>query len=301
MMLRIPYRSYLFRAFIGGLLGTAVLALIVWLLSGPGTLVVVTAETQSMSYTVAVPSQAVFAVRDYQLIDLVGADPPKCISGLIEPPDRAVVTYLHTSEGIVVAVEADDAKRAATWRELGLEGQPSVDLSSAFTLVPAPATCGEAMAGRLPIWGDATLGGELRPPSTVDDLSPTLLSGSVAVFGRTLFGGRLYPSQTINLPAGARLASDRDLPERERAWWGLVHFDPDKRLSMQVTASTEARRLELIAPGARIEPSVIEVRTLSRVLNDPFLLTLGVILGAAGVILQISLAAAALLREERRP
>ncbi len=260
------------------------------------TLSVIRAESETTRFSVASPQQASFQVRGYRLFGDGDFDNQCAETGLgpnwaVEPQLGAEVTYtavtgLGPESRVLIEIRGfDDGRESAILR--GPSGVVSIKDDIAMRSDP---DCATPAAFRLPLWGPGEIGGE--PTFRADGPSPTLISGSLEMYGRAapldydasgwtnaLFGAvgagvavddqSLYASlsSAFQIPPGSRVST---LPgtasDSLKALRGFAILDGRH---LKVAASTEAPEVFFFPPGAGAQPDRLKMSLLSQIGNDP--------------------------------
>ena len=272
------------------------------------SIAVLTATVESMTYRVVVPDMARVSLRGYALSyeatvgDLgFGSDrtvksqtttKALCLEGLITPTEGALVTYerfggdplaieIRRSDGKPVGTMEitkgvlPEAARKASW--LRLQAKDDDDDKS-------PLNCSGNAMTRMPVYGIADIGSEIRPLSAGEKPSfGTLLEGSMDIFARTIDlrawnkEPRIYPatSSSITIPPGSKVTVN-DPDEREKPWVGFAMPDDVNGVGLSVRLTTEAKNIAIVRPGAGATPEVLAVGLFTQLSNDPLLIGLQV-------------------------
>lgn len=286
-------------------LATVALALLVGalgLLNEPSTLSVLRAESETARFEVASPVQSSFRIAGLQIFG-DGAWDGECAetafgaAAAIEPQLGVEVVYatfarLDGSTTLVIELLAPDLE-SETAVIRGVDGSESVrdDL-----VLRTDASCASPAAGRLPIWGPGEIGGP--PTFRADGPSPTLISGSLEMYGRAVTTGidpiGWFASLLRDAPEGragapersddralyASLASAVEIPPGSRVSTLVDGADPAlqalrgfARLDdglLVVNVSTESPEVLFFPPGAAGDrPDRVTMSLLSQIGNDP--------------------------------
>ena len=273
------------------------------------SIAVLTATVESMNFKVIVPEMARISLRGYALSyetpvadlgfgnrTLTSQTTTKalCLEGLVTPATGTRITYERfDGDPIAIEIRRDDGKpvgtlditkgtlpnaaRTASW--LRLVAKDDDDTKS-------PLTCdGNAMT-RMPIYGTADIGSEIRPLSAGEKPSfGTLLDGTMDIFARTIDlralnrEPRIYPatSSSITIPPGSKVTVS-DVDEREKPWVGFAMPDNVNGIGLSVRLTTEAKNITLVRPGIGTTPEVISVGLFTQLFNDPLLIGAQVII-----------------------
>jgi hypothetical protein len=223
---------------------------------------------------------------------------------------RIEPSTIHARAGVF----EDAGHTIHTYREpitITFDPLPESNCKLKATNVPAPVV-------RIPLMGALTLGTDFSPQTGADAPVPLLLhSGHIETFTRaidkflsiplTRNQGVLYPTGSVDLPPGARLRECAPT-KRRVAWFGYAEMrrygaDVSDR-NMDVVAYTEAPNLSLTSPGGEktggvacesetgngsgtptVREDVLGVSVLARLVADPILATIAVLLAAFSVVL----------------
>ena len=284
------------------------------------SIAVLTATVESMTYRVVIPEMARVSLRGYALsfeapvTDLgFGGDrtvksqtttKALCLEGLVTPAPGTLITYERFSDDpIAVELRRDDGKpvgvlditkgvlpdaaRKASW--LRLVAKDDDDDSK------SPLTCSGTPMTRLPIYGIADIGSEIRPLLAGEKASSgTLLDGTLDIFARTIdFRAlnkepRIYPatSSSITIPPGSKITvSDPD--ERQKPWVGFAMPDAANGVGLDVRLTTEANNISIVRPGVGLTPEVISVGLFTQLVNDPTLIAAQVVIALLFAIFEM--------------
>jgi hypothetical protein len=296
-------------AFVPIMLGCAYLLL--WLPPAPA-IAVIAATLEAVSFEAVVPEMAQIRLQGFSVaveapvnggnlgfrdttLTPAASRKPICLAGLLLPEPGSRVTYKRFGTGPVsVTIERNDGRpaarfelakgdappavRQASW--IHLEAQTTSDDSDDDKKKPAGPSCDGDPETRLPIYGIADLGTEIRPSGTGSEQSAGLLiEGTLDIFARTIelsalseSAPRLYPAATgqIALPPGSRITEYVKPGQARQPWVGFVEADADKALEAKVT--TPAMRLAIVRPGLGLAPEVISIGLFTQLTNDPVLM-----------------------------
>ncbi len=272
------------------------------------SIAVLTATVESMTYRVVVPEMARVSMRGYALsfeapiADLgFGADrtvksqtttKALCLEGLITPAEGSLVTYERFGGNpIAIEIRRNDGKPVGTL-DVSKGTLPEAARKASWVRLQAkddddeksPLNCtGNAMT-RMPVYGIADIGSEIRPLSAGEKPSfGTLLEGTMDIFARTIDlralnrEPRIYPATqiAITVPPGSKLTVS-DPNEREKPWVGFAMPDDVNGIGLSVRVTTEAKNITIVRPGAGATPEVLSVGLFTQLSNDPVLIGLQV-------------------------
>lgn len=262
--------------FAAGLALLATLALHV--LSGkPRTLASIDARTELVSFSVFNPDLAILYAQGFRIVGWPdGTLDDQCADGAFLPGVGSRVTYQRIDKSpLSASVEGEGALRKPNGEIIPFDGE---------LILLADAGCSDSLlANRLPVWGPGRIGSAFSMRS--DGPSPTLLSGTIDVFGRTVAvpiwgnGGAIYVAiEDMAIPAGSLIQTDAmpassnssRAPNSEAAMFGFVELSDEPALSVSV--STESPELSITPPGARADSSRIDLSLFVQVVNDPVFL-----------------------------
>ncbi len=271
-------------------------------LGQPATLAVVRAESEIVRFRVANAVQATVALDGFRVDDgdaLAGACSGEALGAgwALEPALGAETTYrfetVRQGDALVqrltvYVAKAEGAAAAATLRGRDARGTLNERSVAEEIALQADPACGPPAALRLPVWGPGEIGG---PPSfRADGQAPTLISGSVEIYGRStplefgfplswLGGGESSDDRTLyasvagafQAPPGSRistLASGASDGLKAMRGFATVSGEPPRRIFL-VNVSTESPELYFFPPGAGAQPDLLRMGLLSRLSNDP--------------------------------
>ncbi|MBC7282747.1 hypothetical protein [Hoeflea sp.] len=268
---------------IGASIGLAVgLALLVSLAlhlmsDNPKTLASIKAESEIVSFAVSNPELAILYGQGFRIANWPdGSLDDVCSEGAFLPGVGARVSYQRIETNpLQVTVEGTGDFRKATGETVSFAGE---------LILIADVTCApDLLSRRLPVWGPGSIGARFAMRS--DGPGPTLLSGELDVFGRTIDvpmldgGGSIYVAiEEMQIPPGslietdaARLEGDKDLaPNPEAAMFGFITVSDQPGLVVSV--STESLELTITPPGGRANSSRVDLGLLVQLINDPVFL-----------------------------
>lgn len=292
----------------------------------PGALSVITARTQTASFTVANPGQSSFYVDGFRLFSPGEPWNGECAEDALGP-NWAVEPQLGTrlrydvidKDRIYIeirAIDFDSEAERAVLRGLAPDDTPrSVSVGGDMAL-RADVSCRGARTTRLPIWGPGEIGD--LPTFRVEGPTPTLLDGEVEIYGRSAEGGSLplvrwlresvlgekftgerplYASlsNAFKIPPGSRVTTElgeADQSLKALRGFAIIDKDSSEAVVMSVNVSTEAPTLFIYSPGSSgREPDRLEMSQLSQLTNDPNLQFLLQLIIAFAVILPITMEA----------
>jgi hypothetical protein len=215
-----------------------------------------------------------------------------CLDGLIAPEPGTNVTYKRFgTDPVSIVLERPDGKPAASFIGGSKEVPLALRSSSWIRLQgksdddddgeKAKAPCGGSPITRLPIYGVAQLGSELKPVGTGEEPSSgVLLEATVNIFARALDIGpwrenvaRLYPASVsdLALPPGSRVMEYAEKGTALQAWTGFARTNADEALGISVT--TPAMKLAIVRPGVGLNPEILSIGLFTQLANDPLLAT----------------------------
>lgn len=267
-------------------------ALFLWSLPPQKLFSVLTADTETVIFAVVNPDQAAFRIAGARLRRIDGAE-PRCVEGIVTPSQDARVQYRRAeAEGIGIAIDpAPGALKAPTASLRADDSAP--DLIEGPLILFADGTCSGRFPTRLPIWGSAQFGSELRVSAEGEAGRGMLFKGKLAIYGhaheRLLFlrmAPGLYPVSSIDLPAGARVTVlGADEKEAPVPWWGVARVQAEAT-GFLVEASTEARSIALFMPGPGVTP--VNLGGFAQLIKDPNVIQIQIVIAALIVIVQAS-------------
>lgn len=316
-------------AFIPLVLGS--IYLLAFLPSAP-SFSIVQATVESVSFNVIVPELTQIRLNGYSLayeaalseanlgfksttLNAGAAKKTICPTGMLIPEIGTRVTYKrYGTDPVSIVVERSDGKPAATFEQIGtdipaaarsaswlrLDGQPDSDDDDSKKDKKkddkkAAQNCDGKTLTRLPVYGFADIGAEIRPAARGEEPSSgTLIEGTLDIFGRTIELGswqdenpRIYPASTttITLPPGSRITEFVAKGEGRHPWAGFAQTDADAALGLKVT--TDAPRLAIVRPGLGLKPEVLAIGLFTQLANDPSLISAQLIAAFLFAIFQI--------------
>jgi hypothetical protein len=280
------------------LVGVAVLggyAWFLWALPQARISVVLSASSESVAYRVIDSDMSVmhlFGLRATAIDGSVSA----CADMVVTPALGARVEYRRGDDDHY-SVTIDPRDPAATTAFLREKDGKSRPVKGSIVFASAKA-CGDDKPQRLPIWGPAEFGEELRPPGVSGDVAPGILvSGTISVYGRAherLLGLHFPPVtylvSSFDLPAGSVLsAKEPDGTLSDTAWTGLATTNNDDP-GFTIAASTDARNVSLTSARAARDANdateQIDLGGFAQFLNDPNVVQIQVIGGVFFLLLQ---------------
>ncbi|MGY3698658.1 hypothetical protein ACVIGA_008800 [Bradyrhizobium sp. USDA 3240] len=272
------------------------------------TIAVINATTEAVSFDVAVPEIVQVRLDGFALyyqdpdseINLFNDRTPVkrdglCLTGILEPQPNTRVTYKRFGKGpLNILFERSDGKPAASF-ELNDAKIASVAASSSWIRLEGQSSqeegskvskqCEGKSLTRLPIYGIASLGTEMRPVGRGNEPSAGLLvEGTINVFAETLDFGlitqgatRIYPASdsNITLPPGSRVSEYSSEGKPRHPWYGFIEADVDRMLHVALT--TPSINLSIQRPGIGTRPEVISVSLFTQLWHDPALVSLQII------------------------
>ncbi|UHS59192.1 hypothetical protein [Agrobacterium vaccinii] len=273
------------------ILFAAVIALVATLavhsLSGkPRILTSIDARTEFISFTVFNPDLAILYAQGFKIVGWPDETlENQCAEGAFLPGIGSKVTYQRIDKGSLVAiVEGEGKLRKSSGEIVPFEGE--------LVLIADPQCNASLLSNRLPVWGPGRIGSVFA--MRADGPSPTLLSGTIDVFGRTVAvpfwgsGGAIYVAiEDMAIPAGSLIQTDAltvgdtgsPASNSEAAMFGFVELSDDSGLSISV--STESPELSITPPGAKADSNRIDLSLFVQVVNDPVFLKIQLFLALA--------------------
>jgi hypothetical protein len=288
---------------------------------------IVQATVESVSFNVVVPELTQIRLNGYSLaseaalseanlgfktttLNAAAAKKTICPTGMLVPEIGTRVTYKrYGTDPVSIVVERSDGKPAATFEQTGtdipaaarsaswlrLDGQPDSDDDDSKKDKKSAQTCDGKTLTRLPVYGFADIGAEIRPAARGEEPSSgTLIEGTLDIFGRTIELGswhdenpRIYPASTttITLPPGSRITEFVTKGEGRHPWAGFAQTDADAALGLKLT--TDAPRLAIVRPGLGLKPEVLAIGLFTQLANDPSLISAQLIAAFLFAIFQI--------------
>ncbi len=267
------------------------MALLLWTLESPRTLLYFSGKTEIVELEVVDPQRSTLVLERAQDLNR-----ERCAEALSITPavgsrlqytrrgSRPVAIAMELGAGSIVR-EGDTSRRLAETQALLLSAGPTVEACS----MPGPV--------RLPAHGFLRIG-QLAGVLTDDAAEPPalLLQARLQVFGRavsSLFGvplsfapfapGALYAVQELQLPGGTQVgpawsaAADGQSQDRRAVWTGFVDAgtgDSGQALDIQSTSNTREVAVFLPSPPAgggaeAAAPDVVSLTLGARLLGDP--------------------------------
>jgi hypothetical protein len=298
------------------------------------SIAVLTATVETMTFRVIVPEMARLSVRGYAMsyeapvTDLgFGADrtvksattsKSLCLEGLVTPAPGTQVTYERFGgDPIAIEMRRDDGKPIGTF-EISKGVMPDVARKAAWIRLVAKAddddskgafTCPGTSMTRLPIYGIADVGSEIRPASAGEKASfGTLLDGTLDIFARTIDlralnrEPRIYPatSSSITIPPGSKVTVS-DPVERQHPWVGFAMPDATNSVGLDVRLTTEAKDITIVRPGVGITPEVLSIGLFTQLGNDPLLVSAQVMVALLFSLFEMLGSGLTFFRSRERP
>jgi hypothetical protein len=281
------------------------------------TLAVVHARTEQVSFEVIVPEMTRFRMSGLGVLGetpfVAGGAAPRrtggrgvamqevgprkslCVGGLLQATAGTRVTYRRIANGpLRITLDRADGKPVAEAR--GQDGPVSAELLKAgWLMIQENADCRGEPPRRFPISGIAEIGDELRPETSMEEVSSApLIEGRVEIYGKTVDLGlltwddrsRIYPVTEISLPPGSRIAEADSVPpgRSRKVWSGMASVHPDED-AIQVEATTEAEALAIFRPGAGVAAEILRIGMFAQLTNDPNIVFLQIV---AAVLLSLT-------------
>jgi hypothetical protein len=245
------------------------------------------------------------------------AKKPLCLDGIVAPEPGSKVTYKRFGTGAVsVVIERGDGRPAATFQIAGKEPPANLRQASWIRLEGKAdddddddddkgkgkdkgkdkdaSTCPGTPVERLPIYGAAEIGTEIRPAGAGEEQSAgVLIEGTLDIFARAIEIGpwkeeapRIYPGSVswVTLPPGSRIAEYAPNGASLQPWAGFVRTDADEALDVKVT--TPAMKLAVVRPGIGMQPEVFSIGLFTQLANDPVLMAAQIIAALIFTVLQ---------------
>ena len=194
-----------------------------------------------------------------------------------------------------------DVARKAAWIRLVAKADDD-DSKGAFT-------CPGTSMTRLPIYGIADVGSEIRPASAGEKASfGTLLDGTLDIFARTIDlralnrEPRIYPatSSSITIPPGSKVTVS-DPVERQHPWVGFAMPDVTNSVGLDVRLTTEAKDITIVRPGVGITPEVLSIGLFTQLGNDPLLVSAQVMVALLFSLFEMLGSGMTFFRSRERP
>ena len=254
-----------------------------------------------------------------------------CLRGVFTPDAGAtlILSRQGTSDLTAQIQPADNHQAGALVSSAGVTHRYSEAVTLSFGR--SHSDCMAQSLVRIPIAGPTTVGVDYSAQSNVDEPALVLRSGHIDTFTRAadqFFGlhwknseGGLYPTGSANLPAGARLRECAPAAARV-AWTGFAEVRPfgseaiDRNIDL--AAFTDAQRLSLTTPGGdktggvncegtvgtspgslALREDVLGVSLMSRLVSDPNLAGVSLVLGLILLVLQVIIAVHAIEEGKR--
>lgn len=265
----------------------------IWVVPSPPPFMVIVARSQIVEQRVVLPQTMRIPLYSSKPRRLEGACDPLLdtlgrFSGLLEPGRRAIVTYRIIGSRVAISVRAQEGAETNP-RLINDAGDCEIGDAASFLIDTADKESVNAMP--LPIAGPTAVGQDSRGDNNLSHDPWMLVSGEVRVFGRTLFGrqgGALYPGgDAIPLVAGSRVTSLKKwrspAVDAETAWFG---YATSAEGVFEVSATTEARDLEIFRPGGRRDNERLSPANHANLLNDPSVAFLSLAFALLTVLVQ---------------
>ena len=252
--------------------------LVLHALSGkPRTLTSIEARSEYVSFSVINPELAILYAQGLRIVSWPdGQLDNQCAQGAFLPDVGSRVSYQRIGDqALSISVDGKGKLRKSSNEVLPFDGE---------LILMVDCLCADALiANRLPVWGPGQIGSAFSMRS--DGPSPTLLNGTLDVFGRTmdmpLWGGAgaiyaaiddmaIPPGSVIQTDAAATYREGADTPDPEAAMFGFVELSDASGLAVSI--STESPQLSITPPGARADSSRVDLSLFVQVLNDPVFL-----------------------------
>jgi hypothetical protein len=279
-------------------------AAILFVLPPVPTIAVIQANTEFVSYDVAVPDLAQLRLAGYALTFESPGDSnslmksatsptarkPLCLAGILTPTTGARVSYKRIDSGpIAVVIERTDEKPAATFA-LATGEAPAALQKASWIRLETPTgdddkpACPGAASKRLPIYGATRIGTPLRPEGAGEESSSgVLIEGTIDLYAKTIELGRwrdglnrIYPTTVslMDIPPGAQVSEFLEKGDMPTPWAGFVKLNSDQAFDIRIT--TTANRIQILRPGIGIQPETLATGLFAQLTNDPVILSLQV-------------------------
>lgn len=292
---------------------TSIFILIVTSIPRNSPLVIIEAETEILSYTVARQELAAIPVNRAKIRGEIEDECRNVLrddgsfTGLVSPKAGVQVIYRVIAGQVLVELRPS-SQSAASLGILESVNGARCSIDERIVVSFRSNLTARTNLRPLPIAGPAVLGKELSAPEIGESerSSPgLLLSASIHVLGRASFptgNHALYPAvdEKIIVPAGSRLVSisndseDTSLP---RSWYGIVSFEKDV---LKVSATTDGEHLRLFRPGSSGDAERFNTSILAQIFNDPSLAIVSLGLVVFTIVFQTLLGLLSVPRASRR-
>jgi putative Mn2+ efflux pump MntP len=279
------------------------------MMPGAPAIAVIQATVESVTFRAAIPEMAQIRLTGFAISfeapnlganlgfrDSTIASPtvkkPLCLDGILLPEPGSKVTYKRFgTDPVSIVIERTDGKPAATFQITGRDAAANLRRASWIRLEgksdddddddDSKKGCDGTPTKRLPIYGVAEIGSEMRPAGPGEEPSSgVLIEGTLDIFARALEIGprkedapRIYPASvtSITLPPGSRITEHAPAGAALQPWTGFVRANADEALEVKVT--TPAMKLALIRPGVGMQPEVLSIGLFTQLANDPLLIS----------------------------
>jgi hypothetical protein len=246
-----------------------------WTLPLPNTWVALDTTTEVVSFRAVNPNFATFRVSG-MIAQTLDGKLNACSDAIVTPGNNVKVQYRRESEEFfrIIVGPAPLGEDTLTMREASDTAAKSLRDTVVFT---ANKECMGTSPRRLPIWGPAEFGEQLRPAGPSGEMgSGMMLGGTLEVYAHAqdrLFGfafpSSVYSVMAFKLPPGAVLASDAPSADQS-TWTGVAAISKDGT-GFKVAATSNTPDV-VLKSSRSFGPSAsrrIDLGNFSQILHDP--------------------------------
>jgi hypothetical protein len=280
--------------------------------------VTISAHTEYLQFTVEDSEIARFGFKQAKVSTANSFDPPRikadCKPGIFTPAVGSVVTYRYQPDGTVLATADAQNNAPSGWLSIAGSEMEPMDETTFVDLSRSGCTdqTTDQTIPKLPVWGPAEIGQELRAAEGFNSRPLLLLSGTLSMYARAVpflgtYGERtLFPVSSIELPTGSRLSEtpkvgDNGEPVAFHRWWGVVYVGPGEASSFTAELATFAPSLTLLHPGSDRGGDIISAGVFTRFVGDPNTKRAGVIFALALAVIPVIFSALEAFKTAQNP
>jgi hypothetical protein len=251
------------------------------------------ATSESLSFRVINPEMAAFRISGMRGTSVDGRF-SACVDAMITPKAGARMSYRRGDEKYY-QITIDAPESGAETLTIRDRGKPASVLRG-NVIFAAAEECSGSVPKRLPVWGPAEFGEEVRPANVFGIIVPgSLIEGTIEVFAHAQdrllglsFPSVVYSVTTFNVPPGSVLTTPDGVSD-ETTWTGFVRL-PQEGFGVEVQASSNTRAVTIRSTRAFSDSASssrrIDLGQFAQVLNDPNIIQLQFFVGALMLLIQ---------------